>query len=188
MSHDNANPATESNANDSDAEDATEAIRRPPVSAADRRPANMPTVPIPEELYYPLGEHAGQIADTWSGDRRDHLTGLLGEAAVAEYLGITDQLDVEVYTDGGDGGVDLEFRGATMDVKTVGQPRSGPDLTVDAYKPLRADFYALASRVGETEVRLVGYAPCRSVAQAPRFSHKGRPYYTLGQEYLHPFW
>lgn len=148
----------------------------------------MPTVPIDEGCYYTLSEHAGRISDNWSGDRRNHLTGLLGEAAVAKHLGISDRLDVEVYADGGDGGVDLEFRGATIDVKTVGQPRSDPDLTVDAYKPLRADFYTLASRIGETEVRLIGYAPCRSVAKAPRFSYKGRPYYTLGQEYLHPFW
>ena len=166
----------------------TEPAPTPLISAADVPIAERPTVPVPDERFYPLAEHAGRIADTWSGTRRNHLTGLLGEDALAKHLGISDRLDVEVYTDGGDDGFDLRFRGATIDVKTVGQHRSDPDLTVDAYRPLHADYYALASRVGETDVRLVGYAPRDFVANARTFTHDGRPYHVVEQDYLFPFW
>jgi hypothetical protein len=159
----------------------------PLVSAADVPIAARPTVHVPEERFYPLAEHAGKIADTWSGTQNDHLTGLLGEDAVAEHLGVAEQLNVEVYTDGGDGGVDLHYRGATIDVKTVSRHRSDPDLTVDAYKPLRADYYVLASRVGQTDVRLVGYAPREFVANAPTLTHDSQPYHLVEQEYLFPF-
>lgn len=165
----------------------TEPAPTPLVSASDVPIANRPTVHVPQERLYPLAEHADRISKTWSGDRRDHLTGLLGEDAVASYLGIADQLNVEVYTDAGDGGIDLCYRGATIDVKTVGQHHSDPDLTVDAYKPLHADYYALASRVGETDVRLIGYVPRQFVANAPIFTHNKCPYHIVEQDFIFPF-
>ncbi|MDZ5813114.1 hypothetical protein U4E84_17410, partial [Halorubrum sp. AD140] len=179
MSTDDSKPTAES--------PKTEPAPTPLVAAADVSIADRPTVHVPEERLYPLAEHARHIADTWSGTRRDHLTGLLGEDAFAKHLGIADRLNVEVYTDGGDGGFDLKCRGATIDVKTVGRQRSDPDLTVDAYKPLHADYYALASRVDETDVRLIGYAPRQFVANASTLTHKGRPYHVVEQDYLFPF-
>jgi len=164
----------------------TEPAPTPLISAADVPIADRPTVHIPEERVYPLTEHARRIADTWSGTPADHLTGLLGEDGVAKRLGIADRLDVEVYN-GGDGGIDLRYRGATIDVKTVGRRRSDPDLTVDAYSPLNADYYALASRIGETDIRLIGYAPRDFVANAPTFRYEDRPYHLVEQEYLFPF-
>jgi len=179
MSNEHADRTTES--------PKTEPAPTPLISAADVPIADRPTVHIPEERVYPLSEHARRIAETWSGTSRDHLTGLLGEDGVAKRLGIAEQLDVEVYTDGGDGGTDLRYRGATINVKTVSRHRSDPDLTVDAYKPLRADYYVLASRVGQTDVRLVGYAPREFVANAPTLTHDGQPYHLVEQEYLFPF-
>ena len=166
----------------------TEPAPTPLIAAADVPIADRPTILVPEERFYPLAEHASRIADTWSGTHSDHLTGLLGEDAIAKHLGISDRLNIEVYTDGGDGGFDLQFRGATIDVKTVGQHQSDPNLTVDAYKPLHAEYYALASRVGEMNVRLIGYAPREFVANAPTFSNEGQPYHVVEQEYLFPFW
>ncbi|WP_276249302.1 hypothetical protein [Haloarcula rara] len=87
-----------------------------------------------------------------------------------------------VYTDGGD---DLRYRGATIDVKTVGCHRTDPDLTVDAYDRLRADYYVLATRVGPSDVRLLGYAP-RQFVRTHRRGHEGRPYHLVEQAYLFP--
>ena len=165
----------------------TEPAPTPLISAADVPIADRPTVHIPEERVYPLAEHARQIANTWSGSPADHLTGLLGEDGIAKRLDIAERLDVDVYTDGGDGGVDLHYRDAAIDVKTVGRHRSDPDLTVDAYHSLDADYYALASRIGETDIRLIGYAPRDFVANAPTFRHKDRPYHLVEQDYLFPF-
>lgn len=165
----------------------TEPAPTPLISAADVPVPERPTVHIPQERLHPLAEHAGQIAETWSGTQRSHLKGLVGEAALASHLGIPDRLDVEVYTDGGDGGFDLQFRGAKIDVKTVGQHRFDPYLTVDKYKPLRADYYALMSRVSETDVRLIGYAPRQFVANAQTIACDGQPYHVVEQDYLFPF-
>jgi hypothetical protein len=145
-----------------------------------------PTVRIPEERLYALKEQADHIADTWSGTTDNHRTGLLGEDAVARYLGIEDSLNVEVYADGGDGGVDLEYYGATIDVKTVGQHRTDPSLTVDAYESLTADYYVLASRIGAVDFRLIGYVPRWFVANAPVRSYQGEQYHIVDQRYLFP--
>jgi len=91
-----------------------------------------------------------------------------------------------VYADGGDGGVDLRYRGATIDVKTVSRHRTEPDLTVDAYDPLCADYYVLASRVGPSDVRLLDYALRQFVANAPTRTHERRPYHVVEQAYLFP--
>lgn len=165
---------------------AAEPAATPLVSAAQLSLSDYPLVHIPEERVYALREWAQRIADTTSGTTDNHLTGLLGEDALAQVLGIADRLNTEVYADGGDGGVDLRYRGATIDVKTVGRHRIDPDLTVDAYDQLRADYYVLASRVGQTDVRLLGYAPRQFVANAPTWTHEGRAYHLVEQAYLFP--
>lgn len=107
---------------------------------------------------------------------------MLGEDALAYLLGIADRVNTEVYADGDH----LRYRGDTIDVKTVGRHRTDPDLTVDAYDQLRADYYVLTSRVGQTDVRLLGYAPREFVANAPMRTHEGRPYHLVEQAYLFP--
>jgi hypothetical protein len=146
-----------------------------------------PLIHVPEERVYAFGEFARRLSEDWQGTVRDHLNGKLGEFSVASPLGIDDRIDTEIYADGGDDGVDLQYRGATIDVKTVGRDRDDPALTVDAYEPLRADYYALASRVSKTDVRLVGYAPREFVANAPVWYHEGEPYHLVEQRYLFPF-
>jgi hypothetical protein len=103
------------------------------------------------------------------------------------YLGVPEQLETEVYADGGDGGVDLAFNGASVDVKTVGRGIPNPALTIDVYQSLKADYYALASRVGHTDVRLIGYAPRQFVANAMKRSFDGTQYHFVEQDYLFPF-
>lgn len=159
----------------------------PLVSAEQLSIGSYPTVRIPEEQLYALKEHADRIADSWGGTVDNHRTGLLGEAAVARFLGIEDSLNIEVYTDGGDGGVDLEYRGASIDVKTVGRHRTDPSLTVDAYEPLTADYYVLTSRIGAVDFRLIGYVPRWFVANAPVQTHQGEQYHIVDQRYLFPF-
>ena len=159
----------------------------PLVSTADVPLNDHPVVPILDRRATALESHAHRIADHARGSPADHVTGLLGEDGVAQHLGVADSLDVEVRADGGDGGVDLHYRGATIDVKTVGRHRSDPALTVDAPDPLRADYYVLASRIGPRNVRLLGYTPRWFVANAPiRTSDEG-PYHFVSQEYLFPF-
>ena len=146
-----------------------------------------PLVHVPQERVFAFGEFARRLAADWKGTATRHLLGKLGEFSLARPLGIADHVDTEIYPDGGDGGVDLRYRGATIDVKTVGQHRRDPALTVDAFEPLTADYYALASRVSKTDVRLVGYAPREFVANAPVEYHEGEPYHLVEQHYLYPF-
>jgi hypothetical protein len=145
-----------------------------------------PITHVPQERLYALTEHANRLTEHWAGDVQDHLTGLLGEFSLAKPLGIEDAVDTKIYADGGDGGVDLRYRGATIDVKTVGRHRDDPALTVDAYQPLTADYYVLASRVSKTDVRIIGYAPRQFVANAPVRWHDGQPYHMVEQYYLFP--
>jgi hypothetical protein len=143
---------------------------------------------IPEETFDALVKYAEQLAEHSRGDRSDWIKALLGESAVADECGKPNKINVKVYPDGGDGGSDLHYRGATIDVKTVGRHRTDPSLTVDAYEPLRADYYALASRISKNEVRLIGYAPRCFVANADTFKDDfGREYHIVGQRYLFPF-
>jgi len=169
-----------------DIQPATEPAATPLVSTAEVSAAKMPCQPIEESRLYVLDEVASRIAETAPGTSDNHLTGKLGEQAFANHVGIGGRLDTEVRADGGDGGSDLTYRGATIDVKTVGRHRSDPALTVDAYEPLRADYYVLASRVGQTDCRLIGYAPRQFVANAPIHNYQGDPYHFVDQRYLFP--
>ncbi len=118
------------------------------------------------------------------------MTGLLGEDAVAQHLGVADCLDIEIYADGGDSDVKLHYRGATIDVKTVGGHRSDLAMTVDAYEPLRADYHVLVSRIGLRTVGLLGYTSRTTVVSAPtRMSDEGPHHFLVQQGFfpLHSF-
>lgn len=159
----------------------------PLVSAADVGVNHYPLQEIPKGRAEALKIWAKEIADGWAGSPRNHHLGLLGENACAQFFGTPDTVDTEIYADGGDGGVDLQINGATIDVKTVGQHRSDPALTVDVYDQLTADYYVLASRVGRRTVRLIGYAPREFVANARKQRYNGDKYHIVEQEYLFPF-
>jgi hypothetical protein len=166
---------------------AEEPAATPLFSAAELDVEDYPLCHIPEEQFYAITAQARELADHSNGDVKSWITGLLGENGYARSVGRVDSLSHEVMTDGGDGGTDLSYRGATVDVKTVGRHRADPCLTVDAYEPLRADYYALASRISKTDIRLIGYAPRQFVANAPTRYHEGEPYHFVDQEYLFPF-
>lgn len=171
----------------SDVSPPQEPAATPLFSAADLDIGDYPVVHIPQRRLFMLQEYARRIADVSPGSVENHRTGKIGEDAVAKPLGARDSINLDVYTDGGDGGVDLQHRGATIDVKTVGQHRSDPAMVVDAYEQLQANYYVLASRISETDVRLIGYAPRQFVANAPVRSHRGGDYHFVDQDYLFPF-
>jgi len=173
--------------NTNDVPPAKEPAATPLISAEELTLSDYPIIHVPENRVYALGEVARKLAGQWNGTAENFLKGLLGEYSYAKPLGKEQKINTEVYADGGDGGTDLSYRGATIDVKTVGQHRSDPALTVDAYKPLNADYYALASRISKTDVRLIGYAPRQFVANAPTQQHNGDRYHIIEQRYLFPF-
>lgn len=181
-------PPMSNNGNNTDkVPPAKEPAATPLVSAEQLTLTDYPLIHIPENKVYALGEVARNLAEQWSGTPEDHLTGKIGEYSVAKPLGIEKSINTDVIPDGGDDGVDLNYRGATIDVKTVGRHRSNPALTVDVYKPLHADYYVLASRISKTDVRLIGYVPRQFVANAPTRHHNGEPYHFVDQRYLFPF-
>lgn len=161
----------------------------PLVSADSVEADQLPVVQVPGEQVLALETVAEEIAAESPGTKNNHHLGLLGEVALARYLGISipDAVDTEVYTDGGDGGIDLHFNGETIDVKTAGLRRTDPALTVDADGPLNADKYVLASRIGQRDVRLIGNAPQAVVRSARKEEYDGRSYYCVEQGRLVPF-
>lgn len=163
----------------------TEPYPTPLVSAADVDRTQLATRTIPCSRADGLKLAAREIASGWAGNTRNHYLGLLGEDALAQFFGVPEGLDTEVYADGGDGGVDLRVNGATIDVKTA--RRENPSLTVDVYEQLTADYYVLASQLGERTIRLIGYAPREFVANARKWERDGDTYHVVDQEYLYPF-
>ncbi|MFC7028510.1 hypothetical protein ACFQH8_15980 [Halomicroarcula sp. GCM10025710] len=88
--------------------------------------------------------------------RDAHLTGVVGELAVAQlYDG---RIDRDVY-EHGDEGHDLIFGRTTFDVKTTKTTAlSRPDLIVPVDPTPIADYYFLTHWVEEHRVRVIGYA------------------------------
>lgn len=158
----------------------------PLVSAADIPSSLLPTIKIPEEQYHPLQEYGVQRGKNAYGTIDNHELGILGEGAVARFFGTTKAVDTAVY-DRGDGGVDLEVHGVTIDVKTGGRRYSTPDLIVNACQPLRADYYALVHRIGKMHFRLIGYAPRQFVANASIGKFHGQSCHVVPRDHLFPF-
>ena len=158
----------------------------PLISAADIPASLLPTIEIPEEQYHPLRECGVQRGRNAYGTIDNHELGILGEGAIARFFGMTHAVDTAVY-ERGDGGVDLELNGVTIDVKTGGRQYSSPNLIVNAYQPLRADYYALVHRVGKMHFRLIGYAPRQFVANASVEEFRGQPCHVVPQRDLFPF-
>jgi hypothetical protein len=101
-----------------------------------------------------------------------HVRGLKGEIAFAEFYGL--QPDLQIRPEG-DGGVDFEVEwlgsDVTVDVKTTTY-QENPGLLVRENAANRADRYVLAI-VDGTEVRLVGFASCDTILDAPVTEHTG---------------
>lgn len=158
----------------------------PLVSATDVPTSLLPTIEIPEEQYHPLREYGLRRGRNAYGTFDNHELGILGEGAVARFFGTTQSVDTAVY-ERGDGGVDLEVHGVSIDVKTAGRRYSTPNLIVDAYQSLQADYYALVHRLGKMHFRLVGYAPRQFVANASTEEYQGCPCHVVPQRDLFPF-
>lgn len=165
----------------------SESNLRPLVSASDVQRRELPTVQIPNERLSVIKEHGRERARSGAnGTENNHVTGILGESAAAQFLGVKDRIDTSIY-EYGDGGVDFTWKGQTIDVKTVGRHRSDPVLTVDTYQSLNADYYVLVDRIGPNECRLIGYAPRQFVANAPQLEYNGETYHYVPQTDLFPF-
>lgn len=145
-----------------------------------------PVIEIPEHRFCMLEEYGNLRADGGPGKRENHKLGILVEDAIARYLRDEDKVDTELY-DGGDGGVDLTFSGKSIDAKGASRVQCNPRLIVSAYKPLRADYYALANRIGPRQFRLVGYCPRQFVANARTERYNGEPVHIVPQDDLFPF-
>lgn len=89
-------------------------------------------------------------------DFATHLTGVIGEYAVAKMIG--NKLDLAVHI-GGDGGSDIEKNGHTIQVKTRNPQREPIYLYVNEPKDLRADVIVLAITRSLTEVSVLGWLP-----------------------------
>lgn len=89
-----------------------------------------------------------------------HLTGTLGEAAVAQAT--RSQMDDAVYIYG-DPGRDLDLWGHAADVKTTATHLQKPDLIIGAEQSLDAELYVLAHRISERQIRLLGWADADTV-------------------------
>jgi hypothetical protein len=160
----------------------------PLLSVADLPLEQHPVVSLCDNRRKAVELHAKKIAESARGPPEAHLTGKLGEDAYAGWLGISEELDVTVYPDGGDGGSDLLYNGATIDVKTLTrQNKDKRQLLVNEYSSLSADYYALASRIGPSDFRLIGYAPREFVANAPTVEFSHGTYHVVDPEYLFPF-
>ena len=146
----------------------------------------MPTVEIPEAEFDPLKEHG--IRRSWNayGTADNHALGVLGEGCYAKYRGSIHSVDTALY-ERGDGGVDLDIHGRTVDVKTAGRRYSDPELIVDDYQKLRADYYVLVHRLGKMHFRLVGYAPREFVANASKGVYNGQSCHVVPRRHLFPF-
>lgn len=138
---------------------------RPLVSVTESDQYQPPIVEIPQRRVDALSLHAHERAKYGPGTIQRHERGILGEYAVAKYLGAPNALDTTIY-EHGDPGYDLEINGQTIDVKTPGSQANNPELWVDASALLNADFYALVHQLNRTTYRLIGYAPRRLVKDA----------------------
>jgi len=85
-----------------------------------------------------------------------HLTGVVGELAVAQLYDGT--VDREVY-ERGDDGHDLAFGRTTIDVKTTQTTAiSRPDLIIPIDPKPTADYYFLTHWIDDHQVRVLGYS------------------------------
>ena len=98
------------------------------------------------------------VSDEAFGDQdrfQAHLTGTIGEAAVAQAARAA--MDDKIYVRG-DPGHDVELWDHPADIKTTATHIRKPDLIIPTDQDLSAEMYILAHRISERKVRLVGWA------------------------------
>lgn len=138
---------------------------RPLVSVTESKQYRPPVVSILKRRCTALSLHAHERAKHGPGSIRQHELGILGEYAVAKYMGEPEAFDTTVY-DHGDPGYDLRITGQTIDVKTASNRANNPELWIDASASLDAEFYALVHQLNYTTYQLIGYAPRQMVEEA----------------------
>lgn len=126
-----------------------------PVSAVDK--STLPVVSISPSKQKALSILGAERAKDGQGTIKQHERGILGEFAVAKYLGIPEQIDEQIY-ENGDDGYDIVFNGKLIDVKTVGPQVNNPFLPVSTYGELNADFYILVQQLNQSKYQIYGYA------------------------------
>jgi len=140
----------------------------------------LPTVRISDQLYE-LAEHiAAARSITYRpidggcvyGDQQSidaNLTGVLGELAVQELAGATEQA---IYLRG-DPGFDLVINDRTVDVKSTATDMRLPDLLIPYDQDLVAEWYVLVHRIEPRAIRIVGFAPKREIENREPTRHPG---------------
>lgn len=105
----------------------------------------------------------GEAAYGNQSDFDAHLTGILGEIAVATSLDGTFDDGVYIY---GDDGFDVKLWGDyTGDVKTTETDLELPDLIVRSNPRPTADLYILCHRIDELTIRMIGYTDLETVLE-----------------------
>ena len=137
----------------------------PLVSAIEAPDWFKPIIEFPIEKYRALSIAGTKRANGAPGEPEKHIRGICGEYAVAKLLGISDQVDTDIY-EYGDGGFDLKLGDKIIDVKTAGPHVSTPSILTDPRKEVRADYYVLVQQVGQTAYKILGYAPAPVVEDA----------------------
>lgn len=105
--------------------------------------------------------------------RDAHLVGVLGELAVAEFLDGLIPEDITVLEKYGDRGWNLTVGSSRVDVKSTATDLTVPDLIVPQQPKPVAEGFILTHRVGEREVRLLGYASRSQVLGKSPQRHPG---------------
>lgn len=164
-------------------------IPEPLVSATDIEDHDSPIVQIDKGKRDALSLCGHKRAKNSPGTIRCHERGILGEYAVAKYLGIPDRVDTNIY-EFGDSGYDFEYRGDTIDVKTVGPKENNPELRVNSRKPPIADYYVLAQQLNLSTYQIIGYAHRQAVCNARtrlmRLDGYCKRVFALPQDQLYP--
>ena len=139
--------------------------QRPPENVSNRSIEDCPVVTLTEQEFQIAWHIAAARTISYEGvsdepfgeqDRFEaHLTGVLGEAAVAKAA--RSEMDQRIYVHG-DAGHDLPIAGYSADVKSTATHIREPDLIVPADRDPSAELFVLAHRIEEQKVRLVGWA------------------------------
>lgn len=167
----------------------------PLVPVSELEKSNLPVITISPSRRNALSILGARRAKSGNGSIKHHEQGILGEFAVAKYLGIPRQIDDEIY-ENGDPGYDLVFQGKRIDVKTVGPQVNNPFLPVPTHTELQADYYVLAHQLNQSNYRIFGYAHRQQVRKSHTitFSHDqlrskdqfGEEVYVVEQDVLRP--
>ena len=139
----------------------------PEPSPADVPLRDLPTIDLSDQQFTEAERIAHERSRSYEDidDRRlygeqtnldAHLTGVIGELAVAELYDGT--IDREIY-ERGDEGYDLVLNGTTIEVKTTRTSSlTRPVLIVPSEPTPAADYYFLVHWVEPRTVRIIGYA------------------------------